>query len=144
LAGSVKKAFTYLGISMALSFVFAVTYVIVMTLTLPKSDLAHGQAPFADSLVFPIMSMIAGISGLVAWPLFAMLGRRAPPAAVAKIAGISTVVFIVVVTPFQSGIGWLGSYAVCLGALIYCSVRYGKDNGQQSAGGNAAAPRASA
>jgi hypothetical protein len=62
-----KKALTYLGISMGLSFAFAVTYVVVMTLTLPKADLAHGQTPFQDPLEFPIMSIVAGISGLVAW-----------------------------------------------------------------------------
>src|SRR6185295_10073957 len=112
--------------STALSFVFAVMYVIVMALTLPKADLAHGQAPFADPLVFPIMSIIALVSGLVAWPLFAMLGRRTPPATLAKITGISTLVFIVVVTPFRPRIGWLGSYIVCLGALIYCFLKYGK------------------
>lgn len=118
-----KKTFTYLGISLALSFAFAVEYVIVTTLTLPSSDLAYGQALFADPFVFTGMSVIAGISGMVAWPLFAMLGRNAPTATVVKVAGISTLAFIAIVTPFQPFIGWLGSYCVCLGALIYCSQR---------------------
>jgi hypothetical protein len=139
-----KKVLTYLGISMGLSFAFAVTYVIVMTLTLPKTDLAHGQMPFSDSMVFPIMCFGAAISGLIGWPLFVVLGRHAPPMTVAKIAGLSTLVFIVVATPIQSSVGWFGSYIVCLTALFYCSVRYRNGNGQQSAGGNAASPRASA
>jgi hypothetical protein len=128
-----KKTLTYLGISMGLSFAFAVTYVIVMTLTLPKTDLAHGQTPFQDPLVFPIMSIVAGISGLVAWPLFAVLGRYSPPLTVATITGLTTLLFIVVATPIQSGIGLFGAYIVCLGGLIYCSMRHRRINGQQSA-----------
>jgi hypothetical protein len=133
----VKKIFTYLGISMALSFAFAVTYVIVETLTLPKSDKAYGQAPFEDPLVFPVMFMISGVSGLVAWPLFVWLGWRAPPAEVAKITGISTLGFVLVATPFRASIGWFGSYIVCIGALIYCFIKYRRGNGQQPCGGNA-------
>jgi len=114
---------------MALSFAFAVAYVIIMTLTLPKTDMAYGQRPFQDPLVFPIMLMGAGVSGLVAWPLFAFLGRHSPPATVAKFTGFTTLLFIVVATPIQPRIGLLGSYVVCLGALIYCFVRHRSSNG---------------
>jgi hypothetical protein len=128
-----KKALTYLGISMGLSFAYAVTYVVVMTLTLPKADLAHGQTPFQDPLEFPIMSIVAGISGLVAWPLFAALGRYSPPVTVATITGLTTLLFIVVATPIQPSIGLFGAYIVCLSGLIYCSIRHRKTNIQQSA-----------
>lgn len=130
-----KKTLTYLGISMGLSFAFAVTFVVVMTLTLPKTDLAYGQTPFQDPLVLPIMSIVAGISGLVAWPLFAVLGRYSSPVTVAIITGLTTLLFIVVATPIQPRIGWFGAYIVCLGGLIYCSVRHRS---------NAASPRAQA
>lgn len=121
---------------MGLSLIFAVTYVIVLTLTLPKTDLAHGQSPFQDPLVFPIMSLVVGVSGLIAWPLFAVLGRHAPPVSVAKIAGLTTFAFIVVVTPIQAIMGWAGSYVICLGALVYCSARYRSRGYDQSAGRN--------
>ncbi len=131
-----KKTFTYLGISFTLAFIFAIAYVIVMTLTLPKSDLAYGQRPFQDPLVFPIMAVIAASSGLVGWPLFAFLGRHSPPASVAKVTGITTLLFILVATPFQPRIGFAGSYIVCLGALIYCYLRHRPAGGQQSASPN--------
>ena len=132
-----KKALSYLGISIGLSFAFAVTFVIVMTLTLPKTDEAYGQMPFQDPLVFPVMSMLATFSGLLGWPFFAILGRHCSPATVAKITGFTTLLFIVLTTPIQSRIGWFGSYIVCLGALIYCSVRHRNANGRQISGTNA-------
>lgn len=131
-----NKALGFLGVSMGLSFLFAVTYVIVSTFTLPQSDLAHGQMPFEDPLVFPVMSIIAGISGLIGWPLFALLGRRSDPLTVAKIAGIPTFAFIIIATPFDPGLGWLGSYFVCLAGLIFCAVKHREPTGQQGAVGN--------
>ena len=125
-----KKTFVYLGISIALAFIFAIAYVIVMTLTLPKSDLAYGQRPFQDPLVFPIMAVVAEASGLVGWPLFAFLGRHSPPALVAKITGITTLFFILAATPFQAGIGFIGAYIVCLGALVYCYLHHRPAGGQ--------------
>ena len=135
-----KKTLIYLGISVALAFTFAIAYVIVMTLTLPKTDLAYGQRPFQDPLVFPIMAIVAAASGLVAWPLFAFLGRHSPPATVAKITGISTLLFILVATPLQSGIGFFGSYIVCLGALAYCYLRHRTAGGQQDGAANGSQP----
>ncbi|MGD0904392.1 MAG: hypothetical protein ABR924_15750 [Terracidiphilus sp.] len=119
-----KKALMYLGISLTLAFVFAIAYVIVLTLTLPKTDEAYGQNPFRDPFVFPIMATVAVASGLVGWPLFVLLGWRSPPATVAKITGITTLLFILLTTPLQSKLGWYGSYVVCLGALVYCWLRH--------------------
>jgi hypothetical protein len=127
-----KEALIYLGITLALAFVSAPAYVIVMTLTLPKSDLAFGQWPFQDPLVFPILAMVAGASGLLAWPLFAFLGRHSPPATVAKITGVTTLFFILVATPFEPRIAFVGSYVVCLGTLFYCYLRHRTGRGQHS------------
>ena len=128
-----KKTLIYLGISVILAFVFAITYVVIMTMTLPKTDLAYGQRPFQDPLVFPIMTLVAGVSGLVGWPLFAVLGRHSRPTTVATITGATTLVFILVATPFASRIGFVGSYIICLGALVYCYLKHRSAGGQQSA-----------
>jgi hypothetical protein len=110
---------------MGLSFIFAVTFVIIMTFTLPKTGGAsYGLAWFQDPLVLPVTSMGVLISGLVGWPLFTICGWRVPPATVAKITGGTTWIFIVVATPINAGIGWIGSYIVCLLALIHCAARY--------------------
>jgi hypothetical protein len=111
---------------------FAVSYVIILTLTLPKTDLAYGQWPFEDPLVFPTMAFVAGASGLVGWPLFYFLGRRVPVGIVAKFTGVTTLLFILVATPFQPRIAWFGSYFVCLVALVYCHVRYRTACGNQT------------
>ena len=133
---AMKKTLIYLGVSVTSAFVFAIAYVIVMTMTLPKTDLAYGQRPFQDPLVLPIMALVAVVSGLVGWPLFAFLGRHSRPAEVAMVTGVTTLLFILVATPFQSRIGFAGSYIVCLGALVYCYLRHRPADGQQSASPN--------
>lgn len=110
--------------------IFAVSWTIIMTLTLPKTDLAHGQMPFQDPLVLPIMSMVAVASAVLAWPFYATLGWRLPPARVGMAAGVATLAFIIVATPFNSGVGWLGSYVVVLISLTVCRFKM-KQSGQQ-------------
>ncbi len=127
------RILAYLGISLASSFCFAITWVILMTLTLPKSDMAHGQMPFEDALVFPIMSMLAGISALLAWPFYIFFGWRHPPLRFGVTAGAATLVFIIVATPFNAGIGWGGSYLVLLVTLSICRLTM-KEDSQQHAG----------
>src|ERR1035437_4322432 len=127
-----KKTLIYLGISVTLAFVFAIAYVIIMTMTLPKTDLAYGQRPFQDPFVFPIMALVAVVSGLLGWPLFAFLGRHSRPAEVAIITGVTTLLFILVATPFQSRGGFVGSYIVCMGALVFCYLRHRPAACQQS------------
>ena len=115
-----QKLIVYLGISLILSFVFAVTWVVIMTLTLPVTDLAYGQSPFEDSIVLPIMSMFAVISAILVWPFYVVLGWRLPPLKVGTVVGIATFSYIFIVTPFIAPLGWLGSYVVLLIALIIC------------------------
>lgn len=127
-----NRAFTYLTISMGLSFVAGVLFVIMMTLTLPESDMAHGQMPFQDPLVFPVMMIGAGISGMIGWPFFLILGRCCEPATVAKITGTSVILGIVIGTPFHPVFGWPGSYLICLLSLIYCFFRSQAKNEKQT------------
>lgn len=124
-----QKMLAYLVTSVASAFIFAITWVTVMTLTLPKTDLAHGQMPFQDPLVFPMMSIYAAILGLIVWPFYAWLGWRVSPAKVAKRAALVTGVFIIIVTPFNAIIGWLGSYIALLITLIGCRLG-AKQSGQ--------------
>lgn len=124
----VEKILAYLTVSLFCSFVFAVSWVIVMTLTLPETDMAHGQVPFEDPLVFPIMSIFAGISALVAWPFYTFLGWRHSPVKVAIASGAVTMTFIVAATPFNAVIGWLGSYFVLLISLIICRLTLQEDD----------------
>ena len=70
-----KKAFVILTGSIAGAFATAIVFVITLTLTLPESDMAHRQIPFEDPLVFPVMSIFAGISGILVFP-FTYLALR--------------------------------------------------------------------
>jgi hypothetical protein len=126
---SLEKIVVYLALSLVSSFIFAVTWVVLMTLTLPETDMAHGQAPFQDPLVFPIMSGFAGISALLAWPFYTLFGWRHPPVRFGVAAGAVTLTFIIIVTPVNAGIGWLGSYIVLLTSLVVCKSKM-KEIGQ--------------
>ena len=69
--------FALLVLSLLGAFVVAVVYVVVFTLTLPPSDGANGEAPFADSLVLPIMTVGATLAGILTFALAHRLLRRA-------------------------------------------------------------------
>lgn len=105
-----NSVFQMLPAAMGMSFVFAVTYVVVMTLTLPPSDGAYGQAPFADPLVFPIMCIGAAVAGVVVCPFYYFALRTRPFfKSLAIVMGV-VLAEIMVVTPFDSGLGFLGSF----------------------------------
>lgn len=117
-----EKCVAYLGISLLSSFIFAIAWVVIMTLTLPETDGMHGQMPFQDSLVFPIMSMFAMMSAVAAWPFYTVFGWSLPPVKLGSVSGIFTLLFFLLATPFNVGIGWLGSYIVLLISLIVCRI----------------------
>ena len=103
-----------LVLSFVLSFTFAVTWVTVMTKSLPRTDGAYGQAPFADPLVLPIMSMFAAIAALFTYPfLYSTLKESQLPKAILVLASI-VIIEIVVVTPFNAAIGFVGSFVAYL------------------------------
>ena len=121
-----KRAITYLGVSMTLSSASAILFVIMMTLTLPESDMAHGQVPFADPLVLPVMLLVAGVCGILGWPFFVLLGWRADPLVVTKITGASVLGTVIVGTPINPALGWPGACLAGILALIFCFLRYRK------------------
>jgi len=83
-------------------------------------------------IVLPIMVTVAGLSGLVGWPLFVLFGWRVRPATVAKFTGGSVLLFIIAATPFRAAYGWPGSYFVCILALLVCAVWF-RENSELSA-----------
>ncbi len=117
-----EELLSYLGVSFASAFTFAIVFVIVHTLSLPKSDAAYGSNPFANPFISQVMCFVAGASALVAFPFYAWLGRGLPADRVGWVAGAVTLVWIIAATPFLGPIGWLGSYAALLVGLIVARV----------------------
>ncbi len=96
--------------SFALAFALAITWVVMMTLTLPPTDGAYGQTPFADPLVFPIMSIFASMAAILAYPwLYLALRDRPLPKSLASLAGV-VLAEIVLVTPLNAAWGFVGSF----------------------------------
>ena len=123
-----EKIGVYLIVSLVCSFVFAVTWLIVMNLTLPETDMAHGQVLFLDPFVLPVMSIIAGVSALAAWPFYAFLGWRHSPVKVGIASGAITLTFIFAATPFCAVVGWWGSYFVLVISLLICRLTLQEDD----------------
>ncbi|MCA9439322.1 MAG: hypothetical protein KC964_00835 [Candidatus Omnitrophica bacterium] len=115
---ALRTCIAYLLISFISSLLFAVAFVVVLTMTLPETDGAYGQMPFEDPFVFPIMRTWAIFSALVVWPFYVLCGWNLSPIRLGALVGIPTLVFIVFVTPFSPAAGWLGSYAVLIFSLI--------------------------
>lgn len=126
-----KRAITYLGISMTLSLASAILFAIVMTLTLPESDMAQGQMLAADPMVLPVLILAAGVCGLLGWPFFVLFGWRADPFVVAKITGATVLATIILGTPYDPAFGWPGACLTGIVALIYCFLRFRKSSGEQ-------------
>jgi hypothetical protein len=115
---------TMLVLAFVLAFLFAILWVVVMTWTLPKTDLAYGQGPFEDPLVLPIMSIGASFAALITYPFFYFVLRdRQLPRALAIL--VATVIgAIVILTPINAGLGFLGTfgaYFVGLAIARLCS-----------------------
>ena len=112
-------AFAILLLCFAMSFMFATSWVIVMTMSLPRTDMAFGEMPFQDPLIFPIMSVFASIAAILVFPFtyFALRNRRLPRATGILMA----VVFaeIAIVTPLDAGLGFIGSFvAYSIGLVL--------------------------
>jgi hypothetical protein len=104
------RLIVWLAICVLLAFVFAIVWVVVMTLSLPPTDKAYGQMPFADPLIFPIMSMFALGAAILVYPFtcYALLNRRPAPAAL--ILAAIVLAEIIIVTPLSAGLGFLLSF----------------------------------
>ena len=92
-----------------MTFAFAITFVIVMTLTLPKTDGAYGQMPFQDPLVLPVMAIVASFAALLLSMPFYFVCCSLPLArSVAIIVGV-TMAELLIVTPINAGAGLPGA-----------------------------------
>src|SRR5438552_18987495 len=98
------------AISFGMAFLFAITYVVVMTLTLPKTDGAYGQMPFQDPLVFPVMAIGASFAALLVALPFYFACRSLPLGRSVAIIVAVTMAELVIVTPINSSAGLLGSF----------------------------------
>jgi hypothetical protein len=104
------RSIVWLAICFLLSFLFAITWVVVSTYTLPKTDLAYGQSPFEDELVFPIMSMIASAAAIIVFPFTYYALRDRTPLNASTVVAVIVLAEIVLVTPLNSAAGFVGSF----------------------------------
>jgi hypothetical protein len=113
-----NPAIVMLFLSFVLAFTFATTWVVVMTLTLPPTDGAYGQAPFQDPLVFPVMSIFAGIAGAITFPFLYFALRDRQLAYSIPCLVIVVLIEIILVTPFDARRGFVGSFAAYFVGLV--------------------------
>ena len=101
-----------------LSFFFAITWVIVMTQTLPSTDGAFGQAPFEEPLVFPIMSIFASIAAIAVYPFtyFSLRDRQLSKPLIILVGAV--LAEILLITPLNAFAGFLGSFFAYAVALV--------------------------
>lgn len=112
--------FQLLLVSEACAFAFAITYVVVMRLSLPPTDGAYGSAPFSDPLVLEVMSVLASVAGAAVFPfMYLTLRRRRLRVCLPILLGV-TFGWIVLVTPVNAGLGFPGSFAALGAGLLIC------------------------
>ena len=107
-----------LAICFGLAFLFAITWVVVMTLTLPPTDGAHGQMPFDDPLVFPIMSILASIAAILIYPFTYFAFRDRSLLKALGILAAAVLIEIFIVTPLNAGLGFLGAFGAYATGLV--------------------------
>lgn len=96
-------------------------FVVVLHSNLPPGDLAHGQPPFAEPLVLPIMLAIAGLSAVGVVPVAYFALRTANLVKATIVAYGFVALEIVLVTPSHPRAGWMGACLAILAALVFCS-----------------------
>ncbi len=107
------------AVSFGLAFLFAIVFVVVFTSSLPSGDGAHGQMPFQDPLVLPIMSMFATVAGAIVCIPTCFALRRVRLLHATFILAATVLAEIVVVTPLAGFGGFLGSFpAYALGLIL--------------------------
>jgi hypothetical protein len=109
--------------SVLASFLCAALFVAIQQFTLPPSDLAFGQglgATFSDPFVVMVAGTVASIIGLAIWPVAVtcLRGRDELRCGVFVIG--TTVLFLVVVTPFEPRVGLFGAPLLALAGLLTC------------------------
>ena len=108
----------------------AFVFVVVMTCTLPASDMAHGSSPFSDPLAFQVGMIVALVLGLLIFPFSFWLLRRTrlgPSFGRLLAPGLG---IILVLTPTLQAFEIPGVLCVPLallatvGAMFYCRKRF--------------------
>ena len=112
-----------LAITIIGSLLSGFVFLFVQGLSLPPTDLAHGQSlfqtlsdPFVQTVLFPVIL----ISTVVALPIVYFFLREKDLRVAVPIVFGSVLFEIVVVTPFSNAAGWLGSYVALVVALFFC------------------------
>ena len=127
-----KRALTFLGISIALSVIAAVEFTTIAAWTLPKTDLAYGQAPFQDPFVYTVMFTTALTVGAIFCPIAALIAWPTNLTKSATITALAVLGFILIATPIKAGIALAGSPVVGLAALAYCRLSYERQKKRES------------
>ena len=120
LINKMKKTLKIFSGCIAGSFVTAIVFVITLTLSLPESDMAHGQMPFEDPLVFPIMCIGAVVAGIIVFPFAYLALRTKDIIHCAKITFFVVLPTVAILTIFDITYGLYGSFISVAVALIAC------------------------
>ena len=114
-----------LGLSLLGSIVVAVWSVCLFTWTLPKTDGAYGQAPFADPFVMPVMLMCAAVGCVIAFMASLALLRRVRLLPSFSLVTVISCVAVGVTVPFFRFGGVLAAFPVMVLAMVYCRRYFG-------------------
>lgn len=113
------------GLTLVGSLVVAAWSVCMFTWTLPETDGAYGQAPFADPFVVPVMLVFVGAAWVIAFPFAWWLLRSARLVpSMAVVTGVACLA-VAVFTPQFRFSGALTSFPAMLLAMAYCRRRFG-------------------
>jgi len=112
-----------LPICLLSAYLCAAVYVVALALSLPPTDLAHGQqlaTVLSDPFVRVIAAFFATVAGLVAFPiaLFCLWHRHLLRCSL-FVVGL-TVLYIAFATPVAAPLGLIGSPLVALASLLFC------------------------
>jgi hypothetical protein len=112
-----------LTLTMLSAYLCAVALVAAQHLSLPRTDMAHGQslgATFSDPFVLTIAGTGATIAGLIAFPIALFcLQRRALVRCGVFVIGL-TLLFIIGATTLVPRLGLVGAPVVAFAALLFC------------------------
>ncbi len=112
-----------LPISLFSAYLCAAVYIVALYLSLPPTDLAHGQpltALLSDPFVRVIAAFFATVAGLVAFPIATYcLWHRHILRCSLFVVGL-TVLYIACATPIAAPLGLIGSPLVALVSLLFC------------------------
>jgi len=122
--GFVARVF---GTSVFTAYLCAAIFVALQQLSLPPTDLAHGQglgAAFSDPFVLLVAGAAASIAGLAIFPLAVVCLRDRALFRCGLFVIGTTVVFILIATPLAPRLSLVGAPLVAVVGLLVC--RFGR------------------